>query len=493
MKLAAYIRVSSQNQVEYGDSLTGQEESIYNWAEKNGHTIVRKYIEPGSSAYNDNYRPQFNMMLKDIENDNFDCDAIIVYALSRFARNLISQSAAQSVLDKKSIRLLSVVEPLPEDYDTYRLLSTVIGLMNEMQSSQNSRTVCDRLQDTAEKGYFTGGNIPYGYESINVKDDSIFRKKLIINEYEAKIVRKIYKLAQKGNYGKGWGIKQITSYLNDNNILNRGNDWKINTIHRILNNSIYYGDRVFGKNRVKRAGKENPLPTIVNTPAIISKKLFDNVRDELKSRDLKNNKDKPLRSNSLLTGIVKCGKCNTNLVIRTGKGGKYKYYSCGKRIRSSVNSCTCQNIPKQLLEEQINEALIKNILTKDTIESILKELKLLIKANNTEEIELNRLTKKLKYNKANLNAFYTKLFTSEIEVDDTVKGFINTEQGKINEIQREIDKIKVTKKITYKNFGSNQVNMFVKTIKNLINSENTEVTKSFLIAMGLEVRVYPKN
>ncbi|WP_443147128.1 recombinase family protein [Photobacterium sp. GSS17] len=109
--------------------------------------------------------------------------------------------------------------------------------------------------------------------------------------------------------------------MNDNAILNRGNYWKTSTIHRILHNTIYYGERIYGRKRVERRGKINPPPTIVKSPAIISRETFDNVNRKLKSRDLKNNKDKSIRSNSLLTGIVKCGICNSNLVITTGKSG----------------------------------------------------------------------------------------------------------------------------------------------------------------------------
>ncbi|WP_273859905.1 recombinase family protein [Photobacterium sp. GSS17] len=211
MKVIAYIRVSSKHQVEYGDSLAGQEESINKWAKNNGHTIVRKYIDAGSSAYDDSHRPQFNLMLREIDKQSFDCDAIIVYGLSRFSRSTISQASALSILEKYKIRIFSIVEPLPEDYMTYKLLLTIFGLINEMQSKNNSDTVCDRLQGTADKGYFTGGTIPYGYESVHVTDESVFRKKLVINEEEAKVIRKIYELATKGNTGKGWGLKKITS------------------------------------------------------------------------------------------------------------------------------------------------------------------------------------------------------------------------------------------------------------------------------------------
>ncbi|MEZ8096721.1 recombinase family protein [Photobacterium swingsii] len=493
MKLIAYIRVSSQNQVDHGDSLAGQEESINKWATNNGHTIIRKYIDAGSSAYNDNQRPQFNIMLREIDKQDFDCDGVIVYSLSRFSRSIISQAAALSILEKNKIRILSVVEPLPEDYMTYKLLLTIFGVINEMQSKQNSATVCDRLQGTADKGYFTGGTIPYGYESVHVTDESVFRKKLVINEEEAKVVRKIYELATKGNTGKGWGLKKITSYLNDNAILNRGDYWKTSTLHRILHNTIYYGERIYGRKRVERSGKINPPPTIVKSPEIISKETFDNVKRKLKSRDLKNNKDRSIRSNSLLTGIIKCGLCNANLVITTGKSGNYKYYTCGNKVRSSVNSCNCKNYPKDKLEEIVKKTLLDNILIESVIIKILNDLKIILRANDTDEKELRKLNLQLKSKQGILSDFYKKLLLNNIEFDETVKMFISSEQNKLNNLKNDIDRITCSKQITYKKFGINQIRSFIKSIRSLIISNNSELTKSFLISLGMEVKVYPKN
>ena len=64
---------------------------------------------------------------------------------------------------------------------TFKSLTVVLGLVNEMNSKQNAINVQSRLIQTAEAGYFTGGPIPFGYESVACdpsKKNS--RKKLVI-------------------------------------------------------------------------------------------------------------------------------------------------------------------------------------------------------------------------------------------------------------------------------------------------------------------------
>ncbi|MEZ9514169.1 recombinase family protein [Vibrio splendidus] len=51
MKCVAYIRVSSESQVEKGDSLDGQKYHIDKWCKEQGYEIVNYYEDAGYSAY----------------------------------------------------------------------------------------------------------------------------------------------------------------------------------------------------------------------------------------------------------------------------------------------------------------------------------------------------------------------------------------------------------------------------------------------------------
>lgn len=155
MNVALYIRVSSLRQVEERDSLEGQLKDLHHYCEQNGHIIVKEYIDGGNSAYQ-GARPIFEQMITEVTSGVFDVDAVVVYSLSRFARDLLFQLSAIKKLEKCGVRLLSATEHLPKDDMMFKYLTVVLGLVNEMTSKQNAINVKSRLTQTAEAGFFTG-------------------------------------------------------------------------------------------------------------------------------------------------------------------------------------------------------------------------------------------------------------------------------------------------------------------------------------------------
>ena len=87
MTAVIYARYSSDNQRE--ESIEGQIRECTAYAEKNGITIVKHYIDRAISAKTDN-RPEFQQMIKDSDKKLFDI--VLVWKLDRFARNVRSSS-----------------------------------------------------------------------------------------------------------------------------------------------------------------------------------------------------------------------------------------------------------------------------------------------------------------------------------------------------------------------------------------------------------------
>ena len=90
MTAVIYARYSTDSQRE--ESIEGQIRECTAYAEKNGFTVVKHYIDRAISAKTDN-RPQFQQMIKDSERGIFD--VIIVWKLDRFARNRYEQCPVQ--------------------------------------------------------------------------------------------------------------------------------------------------------------------------------------------------------------------------------------------------------------------------------------------------------------------------------------------------------------------------------------------------------------
>ena len=82
MNAVIYARYSSDNQRE--ESIEGQIRECTAYAERNGITVVRHYIDRALSAKTDN-RPDFQQMIRDSNKKLFEI--VLVWKLDRFARN----------------------------------------------------------------------------------------------------------------------------------------------------------------------------------------------------------------------------------------------------------------------------------------------------------------------------------------------------------------------------------------------------------------------
>mgnify|MGYP001589731811 CR=1 FL=1 len=83
---AIYIRVSTEEQVKHGISMSAQEEALKNYASALGYEVLRIYKDEGKSAKDIKGRPEIVELLEDARNHKFQ--AIFVYKLDRFSRSL---------------------------------------------------------------------------------------------------------------------------------------------------------------------------------------------------------------------------------------------------------------------------------------------------------------------------------------------------------------------------------------------------------------------
>ena len=109
MTAVIYARYSSDNQRE--ESIEGQIRECTAYAEKNGITIVKHYIDRAISAKTDN-RPEFQQMIKDSDKKLFDI--VLVWKLDRFARNRYDSARYKTQLKKNGVKLMSATEIISE-------------------------------------------------------------------------------------------------------------------------------------------------------------------------------------------------------------------------------------------------------------------------------------------------------------------------------------------------------------------------------------------
>ena len=110
MNVVIYARYSSDRQTE--QSIEGQLKECYEYARRNGYTIVGEYIDRAISGTTD-HRPEFLRMIADGDKKLFQ--AVLVYQLDRFARNRYDSATYKAKLKKNGIRVLSARENISDD------------------------------------------------------------------------------------------------------------------------------------------------------------------------------------------------------------------------------------------------------------------------------------------------------------------------------------------------------------------------------------------
>ena len=421
-------------------------------------------------------------------------EGIVVYSFSRFTRNPSTQFITDELLNAKGIRVVSCTEKLPEDADTAHMLKSMFGVINDHNSRLNSKTVSDRLFDTFANGYFTGSTPPFGYKSIVAPESSASKQKkvLVIDKDSAEIVKLIFRLSLHGETGKPFGLKKIATYLNERGITKKSNkEWNFNKVHKVLTNRCYIGEIKFGLKPNRKY--DNKPPLIGKIPAIIEVETFNLVREGLKSRAPKMKESKADRSTSLLTGLIKCGYCGSNMVIQTGKSGKYRYYKCSERIRKRNNICACPNLKKEEIENAVLETIHDEVLTTEHIVEVMANLRNHYKENvSVNQREVLRLQRKLSTVTEKLNNIYEMISNNSIEQEETLSKYISQHQNNRIHLLAELEDLKKKESLPLKNFGKVHSHAFCEAVKNVLVGDDVETTKSYIQAIVSKIVVSEK-
>ena len=236
MKAVIYARYSSDNQREA--SIEGQIRECTAFAEKNGITVLRHYIDRAISAKTDN-RPEFQNMIKDSNKKLFDM--IIVWKLDRFARNRYDSAWYKAQLKKNGVKVVSATEVISDGAEGIILESMLEGFA-EYYSVDLSEKVVRGMTDNALKCMFNGGTLPMGYV---IDAEQHFQ----IDPVTAPYILDAFK-----QYDEGATMTQIRDWLNEQGMKNtRGNPLTYNSVQHLLFCG-YCGAYLCGESGTSRTG-----------------------------------------------------------------------------------------------------------------------------------------------------------------------------------------------------------------------------------------------
>ena len=410
MKVAVYARVSSDRQ-DIDLSISAQLKALREYASRNSHTVVKEYIDEAESGRSID-RPGFKQMIVAARQKPAPFEAILVWKLSRFARNREDSIIYKSLLRKHGIQVISINEPV-EDTPSGRMLEGIIEVIDEFYSASLSQDVLRGMRENAGRGFCNGGRAPYGYIRVKVQDGATSRTKLGPDPKTAPIVQRIFRECLAGK-----GLKAIARGLNADALASStGKKWGTTSIEKIVHNEAYTGALVWGK-RPRTQGAKNrfaPLRTEGAWAPLIDQTVFAQVQAKLAARAPRAIHPREVDSPYLLSGIMRCGKCGAAMVGHRG-GYRYHYYMCGNARRKGREVCPSPILRKDKVEGFVIDRIRGYILTEENLEELVRLTNEELAQTCTEEREkLELLQPQIAEADSRLGKLYDALETGEFK------------------------------------------------------------------------------
>ena len=369
MKIASYIRVSTEDQTKESYSLEVQQECLASFAKREAFEIFKVYRDDGVSGYTTE-RPALKKLLKDAKNKKFDL--VLVYKIDRFSRNLKDMLNLVDELSSYGVGFKSATEPFDSTTSTGKLMFQQLGSFAEFERNRIAERVFPGMVKGVQQGNWQGARYaPYGYRYNKEK------KLLEIDEQETKVVKLIYTM-----YLCDKSIHSVTEYLTRKGYKNRkGNIFTTKLIGDILKNRIYTGKLVWNRHYYDKTQKtkkgyryiKNPPEKVIISQGkhqpIISEEDFELVQEKLKTRRIERRKKANVYP---LSGLFYCAKCNhkylgISSISNHRTGVKKRWYRCNGPYKSFIR-CKNKSVKAQEIETEVAE-ILETLLKNDKLKT----------------------------------------------------------------------------------------------------------------------------
>lgn len=330
IRVAIYVRVSTQEQAKEGYSIHEQIDRLTKYCEAHGWEVYKVYTDPGFSGADTN-RPGLQSMLKDVRRGRVN--KVVVYKLDRLSR---SQKDTLELIEDEFLDHTVDFVSMSENFDTStpfgRAIVGILAVFAQLEREQIKERMAMGKEARAKEGKWNGGqNSPLGYEYINGE--------LVLNAFEALQVKEMFELASKNV-----SSYRITELFNKKGYNTRYGTWESSTIRRSLRSKVYLGYTKY--NDTWNKGTHDP---------IVSQELFDQVQDILDKRaDDYNSSRGTGKITSYLGGYLYCSHCGGKYTKITAKRKKpsgdglyvYEFFGCNSRTKRNplaVKDPNCKN------------------------------------------------------------------------------------------------------------------------------------------------------
>lgn len=398
LKVTYYARVSTDkeeqknsfaNQIMYYENKINE---IPNW------TFVEGYVDEGISGTKLNKRDDFNRMVRDGKNQVFDL--IMTKDICRFARNTVDTLTTTRELLEHGVGVFFETDNINTLSTEGELRLTIMASLAQDESRKMSERVRFGFKRSIEKGVVLGASNIWGYKKDNGK--------LVIDEEEAKIVRKVFELYSTGRYG----IRVLGKELAKLGMFSRdGKVFTFSSIKGMLTNPKYKGyycgnkttkidllsEKVKYKSQDEWVTYKDETGEVV--PAIVSEELWNKCNAIYKEHSDKMGKGTSYNTKYKYSGKLFCGNDGQSY-WRTEfrnkvNGVKREAWQCREYKGGGKKACDSPTIYTKELDFILKNIFNSLFVNKDLyINELLELCKKHLTVNKYEQ-EIHKLEKKV--------------------------------------------------------------------------------------------------
>lgn len=386
---ALYCRLSRDDDLS-GDSMSiqNQKAMLEHYANENGHTNCKFFIDDGVSGTTFE-RKGFQDMITEIENGNVG--TVIVKDLSRLGREYLQTGYYTEIMfPKYDVRFIAVNDNV-DSANGDNEFAPFKNIINEWYARDISRKVRSAYKTKAIKGEFTGMRAPYGY--MKSPED---KHKLIPDE-NAPVVQRMFQMALEGKScgaiatilkneripTPGVYIRNKDGILCENKRVKYPYSWFQTTVRDILTNEVYIGNMVsqkhtsksFKDKRLVERPKDEWIRVENTHEPLIDKDTFFTVQKRI---CIKKPKKQPNPDN-IFRGLLFCGECGKSIVYKKEHSVNHTAkYQCNLYVKRGKPHCTAHSINasdlKAIVLEDINRHIVLSSEDKEQyIEHLIKQ------------------------------------------------------------------------------------------------------------------------
>ena len=296
-----YIRVSTEDQAREGFSLPEQKERLEAMCKYKGYQIYKVYEDAGISAKNIKDRPAFNELLEDIKKKKINI--IVALKLDRVTRTIYDWEFIMKFLEENDAYLDCANDEINTTSANGKMVSRLLMSVSQNEIERTSERTKIGLAGAIKEGHIPGPTL-LGFKREN--------KKLVPDPLTKGIILRIFRLYFEGN-----SYQRIANIYNEEKVL--GRKWLDTTILKIIQNPLYKGDYIQGKNTPHPVYYENVVE------GIVPRELWDNCQVQKK----KNTRNYIRNKTYLFLQKLHCPICGEIL------GGKATY-----KKQENINTCS---------------------------------------------------------------------------------------------------------------------------------------------------------